>query len=364
MTARNLIACLAALALLLVGGMARAETALPWIIKQRVGDVWIMTRDLKPLDLAVNDVLPADTVVVTRETGRAVLTRGGEHIILQPNTRLMIPKSGDVSTRLEQTRGKATYEVTRKIIPHFRVDTPFVAAVVKGTVFVVDVSETEARVEVSQGLVAVKSRDGRAATLLKPGMVAAVGAVRTTVIDLTDAGGHSRKVSGDEVSGTGSPLNAIDWDNFGIEPAPGATTVSTAPALRQSLDENHDREHLQLRLQPSERGAFDIIEGATWQMGPPRRDSAREDDAPPAASSGTSGLAHADQPAPHAGTHTAIRGGSSLLKSLYVPPWRQRQNVTLEFLFASTLFGRIAIGMMAVLLVYFISRRIQRIRRR
>lgn len=357
----------AMLALLLVGGVAHAETTVPWILKQRVGDVWIMTRDLKPLDLAVNDTLPAETIVVTRETGRAVLVRGGEHIILQPNTRLMLLKSGDVATRLEQTRGKATYQVTRRIIPHFRVDTPFVAAVVKGTVFEVDVTENEARVAVQEGMVAVKSRGGRAATLLQPGMVAAVGAARTTVIDLTDSGGQARKVSRDELSGTRGFLGTIDWNSFGVEPAPAGTTAVGAPALRQSVGESVDREHLQLRLQSNESAALDFMGGAAWHLDPKSGDRARKDDGTSADSPGTSGLAQAAPAAPAASTaptSLAIPGESSLLNSLYVPPWRQRQNVTLEFLFASTMLGRIAIGMMAVLLVYFISRRVQRLRRR
>jgi ferric-dicitrate binding protein FerR (iron transport regulator) len=74
-------------------------------------------------------------------------------------------------TRLVQWLGEAFFEVGHRSTPHFEVDTPYLAAIVKGTAFTVEVTHDDSAVAVSEGVVAVVTRGG-ASTDVRAGMVA------------------------------------------------------------------------------------------------------------------------------------------------------------------------------------------------
>jgi hypothetical protein len=190
---------------------ALANPAPQWKLVQRVGEVWITSDQFQPVSLSINGAVPEKSVIVTGQKGRAVLSRGTEQIILQPNSRLVIPETKGNTTRLEQSRGSALFRVDRKKLPHFRVDTPYLAAVVKGTIFHVVVSDKVAVVRVSEGAVSVATAKGEAETLVKPGMVAEVRATNTVVIDLTDEAGKKRRIIDRQTSPTPATNERFDW---------------------------------------------------------------------------------------------------------------------------------------------------------
>jgi hypothetical protein len=223
---------------------ALANPAPQWKLVQRVGEVWITSDQFQPVSLSINGAVPEKSVIVTGQKGRAVLSRGTEQIILQPNSRLVIPETKDNTTRLQQSRGSAVFRVDRKKLPHFRVDTPYLAAVVKGTIFHVVVSEKSAVVRVSEGAVSVATAKGEAETLVKPGMVAEVRATNTVVIDLTDETGKKRRIIQRDTSPTPATNERLDWGPGGSDGSEGGSNDGNGLA---GPDRQASFQNLQLR---------------------------------------------------------------------------------------------------------------------
>lgn len=116
-------------------------------------------------------------VVQTGANGRAVLVRGREFVVVSPSSRLRVPaaaaQAGGI-VQMIQEAGRALFRIERRSTPHFGVQTPHLAAIVRGTVFTVTVEEAGSRVAVSEGRVEVRTVDGAMSELLDPGMQARV----------------------------------------------------------------------------------------------------------------------------------------------------------------------------------------------
>src|SRR3546814_9337413 len=122
--------------------------------------------------------------VITGPNARAVLVRGEEYAIVAPNTRLEIAdpaKSGGL-WQIVESSGNIVFSIKKKLTPHFGVQTPYLAAVVKGTTFSVTVDGTGASVQVVEGAVEVSTLDGGARDLILPGAIATVGATDHSVL--------------------------------------------------------------------------------------------------------------------------------------------------------------------------------------
>jgi hypothetical protein len=116
---------------------------------------------------------PGDTIRTGR-SGRVLLKRGEETILLAPNTVIGLPaeqKEG-LSTTILQQAGSILLDVEKRNVKHFEVETPYLAAVVKGTQFAVTVNAVSTRVEVRRGQVEVADfKSGQIAQVL-PGQTA------------------------------------------------------------------------------------------------------------------------------------------------------------------------------------------------
>src|SRR3546814_8465566 len=124
--------------------------------------------------------------VITGPNARAVLVRGEEYAIVAPNTRLEIAdpaKSGGL-WQIVESSGNIVFSIKKKLTPHFGVQTPYLAAVVKGTTFSVTVDGTGASVQVVEGAVEVSTLDGGARDLILPGAIATVGATDHSVLQV------------------------------------------------------------------------------------------------------------------------------------------------------------------------------------
>ncbi|HEY0115063.1 MAG TPA: FecR family protein, partial [Allosphingosinicella sp.] len=149
-----------------------------WTVTETGGDVQLhRSGRVQPLSRATA-LTPGDAVQ-TGANGRAVLARGREFVIVSPRSRIRIPaaqaQSGGI-VQMIQDLGRATYRIERRATPHFGVQTPYLAALVRGTVFTVTVGDSGSSVAVSEGRVEVVTSDGSARHLLDPGMQATVGA--------------------------------------------------------------------------------------------------------------------------------------------------------------------------------------------
>ncbi|WP_425515736.1 hypothetical protein [Rhizobium laguerreae] len=111
------------------------------------------------LDLSPGNVVPNRAWVSTGPRGRVQLARGVESITFHPNTLASIATGGFFSKKTEivQLVGALDLEIEKRSQPHTTVQTPYLAAVVKGTVFHVTVGKAKASVSVDRGLVQVTS---------------------------------------------------------------------------------------------------------------------------------------------------------------------------------------------------------------
>ena len=176
---------------LLWSNAALAETPL-WRVTEVSGPVQLKRANTVRAALRGATLSPGDTVT-TGAGARAVLVRGEEYVIVSPSTQLRLPaadKSGGIMQMFEDF-GTAVYKIQKKMTPHFGVQTPYLAAVVKGTTFTVTVGPEGGSVQVLEGRVEVATNDGGARSLVDPGVVALVGA--SNVYRLT-VDGDTRRV--------------------------------------------------------------------------------------------------------------------------------------------------------------------------
>lgn len=189
MTFRLMLVPLLALWLAAGAGPASAGSSSGWTLVQNVGDVVISAGLFQTVSLPNDATLPEGAIVTTGKSGRAVLRRGGEHIIVQPGTRLKLEVAEPGATRVTQASGSALYEITKKSTPHFQVDTPWLAAVVKGTAFSIDVEDGTSALRVTEGTVEVSNPARTAVTLVSAGAEARIDDTTPGAIQLLDAQG-------------------------------------------------------------------------------------------------------------------------------------------------------------------------------
>ena len=103
------------------------------------------------------DRLEPLNLVRTGQRGRATLTRSGDILMVDPGSQVELPPlTGDESS-VVQSSGSVIYEVDRREGRDFKVVTPYLVAGVKGTIFMVTVTDSYASVTVEEGLVEVTS---------------------------------------------------------------------------------------------------------------------------------------------------------------------------------------------------------------
>ncbi|MEP5623510.1 MAG: FecR domain-containing protein [Hyphomicrobiales bacterium] len=165
---------------------------------------------------------------VSTGRGRMVVTRGKEEFLIGPNSIVTLEPKGFLIKRtvIYQDRGVVEVNVRRRWYRHFRVETPFLAAVVKGTKFTVRVQKNSASLSVGDGVVNVHD--------FASGQRANVGAGQSVSTN------PSRKV-GLTVSGitkpeiTPGPVRAPAFETRAIKNVPASATA--AEAINEQRDE-------------------------------------------------------------------------------------------------------------------------------
>ena len=102
-------------------------------------------------------LLPNNAWIDTGKRGRVTLSRGKDTINLTPGTLAGVFDLGGSldKTVVTQQTGTVALDVTHKWAPWMSVNTPFLAAVVKGTKFEVSIVGKKAEVKVERGIVEV-----------------------------------------------------------------------------------------------------------------------------------------------------------------------------------------------------------------
>nr|WP_246216063.1 FecR domain-containing protein [Microvirga makkahensis] len=127
-----------------------------WTIAKVSGDAWVKAPNAPAMRAVRGMTLPDGATFSTGHNARAKLERGAEAIMVNPNSTISSRHSSFFgTTSIRQPKGRAEYEVEERNVRHFSVETPFLAAIVKGTRFTVSVSARSADVQVDRGLVEV-----------------------------------------------------------------------------------------------------------------------------------------------------------------------------------------------------------------
>lgn len=103
------------------------------------------------------DLLEPRTEVRTGTRSRTTLVQRANILIVDPDSRVALPDEGRT---VVQDSGSVVYEVDGRVERDFRVVTPYLVAGVKGTVFMVTVTDGTASVTVSEGVVEITAGDG------------------------------------------------------------------------------------------------------------------------------------------------------------------------------------------------------------
>jgi hypothetical protein len=167
-----------------------AENGAPWVVSKSSGEVWMTTPGARQASLTNDTLLTPGDSIRTGRSGRVLLTRGEETILIAPNSSVAIPdKPQDgLSTTIIEQAGSIIVKAEKRDVKHFQVETPTLAAVVKGTQFRVDVGQKGSRVEVMEGKVEVSDFKTGQFVLVLPGQQAQVQSLGNQGLSLSGTG--------------------------------------------------------------------------------------------------------------------------------------------------------------------------------
>ncbi|MCK1387312.1 FecR family protein [Bradyrhizobium sp. 21] len=235
-------AVVAALILGSASGASAADDGV-WSVGKATGEVWVATNGAQQISLTQQEALKPGDTIRTGRNGRVLLVRGEETILISPNSVVGLPtesKEG-LSTTIIQQAGSILLEVEKRNVKHFEVETPYLAAVVKGTQFSVTVGAGSTKVGVLRGQVEVSDfKTGQIAQVL-PGQAATVFAHGKPGLSLSGAGtfnpiehGKPRASTIERVpvpkSGLSAPRNAANGHAIhALGPIDKGTKAAAAP---------------------------------------------------------------------------------------------------------------------------------------
>ena len=149
---------------------ARAE----WQVVRVSGTAIAAQSGMAPFRLASGSTVPDDVTIETGSSGRVMLKRETSTIVVAPLSSMTLSDGlfGITTTALQRV-GQVDYQVEKREVRYFSVETPSMAAVVKGTRFSVRVARNSSSVSVSRGLVGVTDLASGNSADLAPGQRAA-----------------------------------------------------------------------------------------------------------------------------------------------------------------------------------------------
>jgi hypothetical protein len=199
------------LLLMLIGfwsGSAAIAQDAAWHVGKSSGDVWVTNAGVQQTSISSETTLNPGNYVRTGQSGRVLLVRGAESMLISPNSVIHIPKENKdgMSTTIVQRAGMIIFDVEKRNVKHFEVDTPTLAAVVKGTQFQVTVDKNESRVDVRRGQVEVLDFKSGQYALVHPDQMAKVSAQGSGGLSLGGSGALSPVQQG---APRNAPLDAV-----------------------------------------------------------------------------------------------------------------------------------------------------------
>jgi hypothetical protein len=133
-----------------------------WKVTSVQGVVRVSQRGQASSTAYLNEILANGATLTTGADSRATVENGSQNIVVASHSRMTIaPDSSSAMTRIIEDFGYLLFKVDHRAEPHFRVETPLLAAIVKGTTFSVSTDPREDMVHVVQGLVEIQLKAGR-----------------------------------------------------------------------------------------------------------------------------------------------------------------------------------------------------------
>src|SRR3546814_20445262 len=113
-----------------------------WRVSEGTGDVHL-TNDGRSRAATKGALLSSGAVIATGPKALAVIVRGQEFVVVSPSSQLRVPAADSPNKIMQiiEDFGTALFNIEKKSTPHFGMQTPYLAAVVKGTTFTVTVGE-------------------------------------------------------------------------------------------------------------------------------------------------------------------------------------------------------------------------------
>ena len=231
--------------ILCIGSGAIAEDA-AWHISKSSGDVWVISSGAQQVALTNDASFKPGDEIRTGRNGRVLLVRGQESILVSPNSVISLPpeeteQKDGLSTTILQQAGSILLEVEKRAVKHFEVETPYLAAVVKGTQFRVSVNKDDSSVDVLRGEVEVAGFKSGQYTTVRPGQAARVATEGRGDLSLSGSGTLSPIQQGEPhqssiapipvpQEGLSAPASAPDGQQVRVVPPLGEIGSSAAPS--------------------------------------------------------------------------------------------------------------------------------------
>jgi len=160
-----------------------------WQVSKVSGEAWIAGAGVQQVSLGQATTLKPGDTIRTGRNGRVLLVRGAESMLISANSQVAVPTtSGSGRSTILQQAGSILLDVEKKNVQHFEVETPFLAAVVKGTQFRVTVTSGSAKVDVQRGQVQVSDFRSGQFVLVQPGQAASVAGTGAAGLRLSGSG--------------------------------------------------------------------------------------------------------------------------------------------------------------------------------
>ncbi len=217
-----------------------AAAAEDWVAARATSEVSYTTDKETWVPLRKGMAVPNKAWISTGPRGRLQLVRGNESIAFQPNTLASIITRGSTvnrKTEVVQQVGEISLEIEKRQKPHTTVQTPFLAAVVKGTRFTVQVGKKDAAVAVDRGLVQVTSFRSGERSELADGQGARVDATGMTVA------GISQKPSISRVAPSSPPVPAVGSVMSDAAKSDKASSTSNGKSKAESAGKSSDKDN-------------------------------------------------------------------------------------------------------------------------
>ena len=129
-----------------------------WVLSNVSGKVMLTKAGSKSKLAKLGDLFAPGDRLNTPLDGAAAVTRDAEAMIISGDSELELPVAGNTKafTTVVQNKGTILFSAKKKANKHFEIKTPFAAALVKGTTFVISVGDEDSQIQVFEGVVGLK----------------------------------------------------------------------------------------------------------------------------------------------------------------------------------------------------------------